>query len=161
MASGAFEFPGPWLVEDTWVSSSSGRDHLAPCPWVSSGQHCGPAEARGTLRKGGYVPPAMGVTLSHPGHEWALQTQEEGGPWVENREGTHKSEDRNQGRQLLALVPCRSWPPPASPTSTTQFVQMQNPGPRPRVRIHSEDMESARLKFPRSFSLFLGPHRSA
>lgn len=26
MASGAFEFPGPWLVEDTWVSSSSGSD---------------------------------------------------------------------------------------------------------------------------------------
>lgn len=26
MASGAFEFPGPWLVEDTWLSSSSGCD---------------------------------------------------------------------------------------------------------------------------------------
>lgn len=144
MASGAFEFPGPWLVEDTWVSSSSGRDHLAPCPWVSSGQHCGPAEARGTLRKGGYVlshgsdplSPRPRVGSANTGRGWPL-----GGG---GREGTHKSERRQKPGTAAAGpgVPCRSWPPPASPTSTTQFVQMQNPGPRPRVRIHSEDMES-------------------
>ena len=45
---------------------------LGSVPLGQLWQHCGPAEAGGTLRKGGYVPPAMGVTLSHPGHEWAL-----------------------------------------------------------------------------------------
>ena len=71
MASGAFEFPGPWLVEDTWLSSSfgPGRDHLGSMPQGQLLQHCGPAEAGGTLRKGGDVTPPMGVNLSHPGQQ--------------------------------------------------------------------------------------------
>ena len=80
---------------------------------------------------------------------------------MENMLGTHKSEERPE---MAAAGPgplqIRATPQP-TPTSTTQFVQMQIPGPRFRVRIHSEDMESAFLKFPRSFSLFLGPHGTA
>lgn len=71
---------------------------------------------------------------------------------MENMLGTHKSEERSE---MAAAGPgplqIRASPQP-TPTSTTQFVQMQIPGPRFRVRIHSEDMESAFLKFPRSFS---------
>ena len=74
MASGAFEHPDPWLVEDTGLSSSSGLvvTTLGSMPLGQLLQHCGPTEAGGTLRNGGYVTPAMGVNLSHPGREWAL-----------------------------------------------------------------------------------------
>ena len=66
MASGAFEFPGPWLVEDTWLSSSfgPGRDHLGSVPQGQLLQHCG--HPVGTLRKGGYVTPAMGCEPLSP-----------------------------------------------------------------------------------------------
>lgn len=130
MASGALnsQVPGwlktpgchPPLVVTTWLRA----------PGSALGSTVGPLSSW-HIKKGWVCASSHGVTLSHPGHEWALQTQEEGGPWVENREGTHRAEDRNQGRQLLALVPCRSWPPQPAPHQPPSLFKCRILAPDP------------------------------
>lgn len=84
------------------------------------------------------------------------------GSWVENTEGTHESEDRDQARQLLALV-LRDWGYLPHPHINHPVCSKADSWPQTQSEDRQQHMESARLKFPRSFSLlfFFGPHRSS
>ena len=76
MASGAFEFPGGWLVEDTGLSSSfwPGRDHAglhAPESALAAlgGEHGGDAQVRRQrpeMAAAGPGPLKIGATPAHP-----------------------------------------------------------------------------------------------